>query len=161
MAKNKYGIVRLDRVSNATADGRLKAEVALENGMFVVQDEVTGELKLPTAITEKTVLVASIANQYESMNEGDFVNEAGSYARTYDLASSNVVTLTCFALEGLDARATFASITKGDVGTVAAVTGKLMFTPVDKIPATASAKYEVIGKTKLNGDDAVQVKRIA
>lgn len=157
---NTYGIVRLDRVLGQ-ADGRLKADVALENGLFAVQDEVNGELRLPTAITEKTVLVASICNQYNSMNEGDFTNAVGTYPRSYDLKVGDIVTLTCFALTGTNARTSYASIVVGDVGTVSATTGKLMFTTVANIPATANGQYEVIGKTKLNGDNAVQIKRIA
>lgn len=157
---NTYGIVRIDRVKG-TADGRLKAKVVLENGQFAVQAELTGELILPVALTDKTVLVASICNQYDSMNEGDFTNKIGGLnPRTYDLISSDIVTLTKFALTGLNARTAFADIVIGDVGTVAITTGLLMFTTVANIPPTANGQYEVIGKTKLNGDNAVQVKRI-
>lgn len=157
---NTYGIVRLDRMSTSVVDGRLKAGVALENGLFAVQDEANGALILPTAITEKTVLVASICNQYNSMNEGDFTNVADSYPRTYDVGVGDIFTSTKFALTGTNARAAYADIVKGDVGTVSADTGLLMFTTVANIPATANGKYEVIGKTKLNGDNAVQLKRI-
>jgi len=157
---NKYGIVRVDRV-HGVADGRLKAKDELQNGLFVVQDEVTGELKLPTAITEKTVLVASVCNQYDSMNEGDFTNVVGGInPRTLDLIGSDIVTITKFATSGTSAKTSYATIAVGDVGTVSAATGELMFTTVANIPATAVAQYEVIGKTKLNGDEALQIKKI-
>lgn len=158
---NTYGIVRTDRLTTSVVDGRLKAKVALQNGLFAVQVEVDGELILPVAITDKTVLVASICNQYDSMNEGDFTNVIGSYPRTYDVGVGDIFTITAIALTGLNARAAYADIVKGDVGTVSATTGLLMFTIVANIPATSNGKYEVIGKTKLNGDNAVQLKRIA
>lgn len=157
---NTYSIVRLDRV-HGVADGRLKTKVAMKNGIFAVQDEVNGELIMPSAITVKTVLVASICNQYDSMNEGDFTNKIGTYARTYDLKVGDIFTTTEITLAGVNARAAYADIVVGDVGTITALTGSLMFTTVANIPATANGQYEVIGKTKLNGDNAVQLKRIA
>ncbi|EPD82017.1 MULTISPECIES: hypothetical protein [unclassified Paenibacillus] len=154
---NKYGIVRLDRVSG-TPDGRLKAKVDLENGQFVVQDEVNGELKLPAAVTDRVVLVASVCHQYESMNEGDFINKAGSKLkpRTYEKVAGDIFTVTAIGYTGgTSPRADFNAIQVGDKGHVQP-SGKLVFyTAAD---ATAYLTVEVIGKTKLNGDNAVQVK---
>jgi hypothetical protein len=125
---NTYGIVRLDRMSG-TVDGRLKAKVAIENGMFVVQDEVNGELILPTAVTDKVKLVASVCHQYESMNEGDFINEADSnlHPRTYDPEMGNIFTITENVIGYTDesttisARTKYADIIKGDLGFVSVV----------------------------------------
>jgi hypothetical protein len=155
---NTYGICRIDRVSG-TPDGRLKAKVNLENGTFAVQDEVNKELKLPTAVTDKVVLVASVAHQYESLNEGDFVNKAGSNLkpRTYQLEVGDIFTVSAIAYTGgTSPRANFAAIAVGDKGHAPA--GKLAFYAAQD--GTATLAVEVLAKTKLNGDDAVQVKVI-
>ena len=155
---NKYGIVRLDRVSG-TPDGRLKAKTDIENGSFVVQDEVAGEVKLATAVTDKVVLVASVCHQYDSMNEGDFINKAGSNLkpRTYQLEVGDIFTVSAIAYAGgTSPRADFASIAVGDKGYAPA--GKLAFYAA--ADGTAAVGVEVISKTKLNGDNAVQVKVI-
>jgi hypothetical protein len=55
---------------------------------------------------------------------------------------------------GTSPRANFAAIAVGDVGHAPA--GKLVFYAAED--ATATLAVEVIAKTKLNGDDAVQVK---
>lgn len=153
---NQYGIVRLDRVSG-TPDGRLKANVDLENGSFVTQDEVNGVLKLATAVTDDVVLVASVAHQYESMNEGDFINKAQSNLkpRTFQLEKGDIFTLTEMAFTGgTSPRADFNSIAVGDFGHAPA--GRLVFYATKD--ATAKLAVQVIAKTKLNGDNAVQVK---
>lgn len=155
---NKFGICRLDRVSG-TPDGRLKANVDMENGTFAVQDEVNKVLKAPTAVTDKVVLVASVAHQYDSMNEGDFKNIAGSNLkpRTYQLEKGDIFTVSAIAYTGgTSPRANFAAIAVGDKGHAPA--GKLAFYAAED--ATAALAVEVIAKTKLNGDDAVQVKVI-
>jgi hypothetical protein len=155
---NKFGICRLDRVSG-TPDGRLKAKVDFENGTFAVQDEVNKELKAPTAVTDKVVLVASVAHQYDSLNEGDFVNKAVSNLkpRTYELEKGDIFTVTAIAYTGgTSPRANFAAIQVGDKGHAPA--GKLAFYAAQD--GTATVAVEVLAKTKLNGDDAVQVKVI-
>ncbi|NBI28605.1 hypothetical protein [Chengkuizengella marina] len=155
---NKYGICRLDRISG-TPDGRLKAKVDFENGTFAVQDEVNGELLAPTAVTDDVVLVASVAYQYDSMNEGDFVNKAGSnlHPRTFTLPVGDLFTVTKIAYTGVaNARGDFDSIEIGDLGTTP--TGTLVLTAPADVPANATTVVEVIDKTTLNGDNAVQVK---
>lgn len=153
---NTYGIVRIDRISG-TPDGRLKANVDLENGVLAVQDEVNKVVKLPSAVTDKMVLVASVAQQYNSFNEGDFINKANSNLkpRTYQLERGDIFTTTAIAYTGgTSPRANFAAINVGDKGHSYA--GKPAFFAAED--ATATVTLEVIAKTKLNGDDAVQVK---
>jgi hypothetical protein len=153
---NKFGICRLDRVSG-TPDGRLKANADLENGTFVVQDEVNGVVKATSAISERGLLVASVAHQYDSMNEGDFINKANSNLkpRTYELEKGDIFTVTAIAYTGgTSPRANFGAIAVGDFGHAPA--GKLAFFAAKD--ATAGVAVQVIKKTKLNGDDAVQVK---
>ncbi len=153
---NKFGICRIDRVSG-TPDGRLKASVDIENGTFAVQDEVAGNLVPASAVTDDVVLVASVAHQYDSLNEGDFVNKANSNLkpRTYQLEKGDIFTVTAIAYTGgTSPRADFGAIQVGDFGHAPA--GKLAFYAAKD--ATAALAVEVIGKTKLNGDDAVQVK---
>jgi hypothetical protein len=163
---NKYGIVRLDRMSG-TPDGRLKAAVDIQNGMFVVPDEVDGVLRLATDRTASVRLVASVAHQFESFNEGDFINKADDNLkpRTYQLEEDDIFTITeqviGFQDEStpLGVRASFADIQVGDYGQVsqvAADAGKLCF--LADASDDAKLVVQVIGKTKLNRDNAVQVK---
>lgn len=163
---NKYAICRVDRISG-TPDGRLKAAVEVQNGMFVTQNEVTGKLDLANDSTKNVVLVASVAHQYDSLNEGDFVNQADSNLkpRTYQLEEGDIFTITDLAIGHADeatpigVRANFGAIVvgdKGQVSEVAADAGKLQF--VASAKADSKLVVEVIAKTKLNGDDAVQLK---
>jgi hypothetical protein len=165
---NTYAICRVDRISG-TPDGRLKAKVETQNGMLVTQDEVNGELLLATDSTKHAVLVASVAHQYESLNEGDFVNKAGSNLkpRTYELEVGDIFTITTQAVGFADeatpigVRANFGTIVVGDEGQISEVAtdaGKLQFVAAAK--ADSKLVVEVISKTKLNGDDAVQLKVI-
>jgi hypothetical protein len=165
---NTYAIARVDRISG-TPDGRLKAAVDIQNGMVVTKDEVNGVLNLANDSTKKVELVASVAHQYESLNEGDFVNKADSNLkpRTYQLEEEDIFTITTQAVGFADeatpigVRANFGAIVKGDQGQVsevAADAGKLQFVAAAK--ADSKLVVEVINKTKLNGDDAVQLKVI-
>jgi hypothetical protein len=163
---NTYAICRLDRVSG-TPDGRLKAAVDIQNGMFATQNEVTGKLDLANDSTKNVVLVASVAHQYDSMNEGDFVNKADSNLkpRSYQLEEGDIFTVTVQAVSYADettpigVRANFGAVVVGDKGQVsetAGNAGKLQF--VASAKADSKLVVEVISKTKLNGDDAVQLK---
>lgn len=163
---NTYAVCRNDRLSG-TPDGRLKAAVDVQNGMFIVKDEANKVLNLANDPTKKVELVSSVAHQYDSLNEGDFVNKADSNLkpRTYQLEEEDIFTITEPALGFNDeatpigVRADFDAIQVGDQGQVSKVdAGKLTFLPAAK--ADAKLVVEVIAKTKLNGDNAIQLKVI-
>lgn len=150
MSKN-YGIVRLDLVSGHA--NHYDTDVAIENGVLAEIDYATGKIVPTTDPTKDQVLVASVANLYDSTDESEFRNEPnGIKVRTYEFEKGDYFTTT--QLDYTGDRATFGAIVKGDYAS-GVVGGKFKFTTTK--PATAQV-FRVEARTSLNGYEAIVLK---
>lgn len=154
MSKN-FGIVRLDLMKGHAY--HYDFDTAIENGVLAEINYSTGKIAATADPKKRQVLVASVANTYDSMDESDFRNEVGTMqARTFDFEEGDIFTTTQADFSG--DRADFAAVQKGDFA-YAAVGGK--FTVASAFPSTApipAQKFRVIEKTVLNGKEAIALQ---
>ncbi|MGG3892023.1 hypothetical protein [Metabacillus fastidiosus] len=150
-----FGICRVDLMKGLPY--HYDIDTPIENGVLAEVDYATGKIKATTDVTKKQVLVASVANLYNSLDESDFRNEVGAIKpRTYEFEKGNFFTTTQIAF-GAD-RANIGAVVKGDYA-YATVGGKL--TVASTFPSTGSIpvqKFRVEEKTQLNGKDALVLK---
>lgn len=148
----QYGICRLDLVKGHALSYGFDA--AIENGVLAEVDYATQKVAVTSDVTKKQVLVASVANLYDSLDESDFRNEVGAMkARGFTPEKEDIFTTTQIDYTG--DRANFAAVVVGDFA-YAKVGGK--FTVASTFPTVAPIpvqKFRVIEKTTLNGMDAV------
>lgn len=145
------GIVRLDLVKGHAYHYDIEAEI--ENGVLAEVDYATGKIATTTDPTKKQVLVASVTNLYDSLDESDFTNEVGAIKpRTYTFEVGDIFTTTQVDFSG--DRANIGAVAKGDFA-YAKVGGK--FTVASTFPGTTppAQKFRVVETTTLNGKDAV------
>ncbi|MGG3987515.1 hypothetical protein [Bacillus smithii] len=150
----QYGICRLDLMKGHAY--HYDFDQPIENGVLAEIDYTTGKIAVTSDPTKRQVLVASVANLYDSLDESDFRNEVGGMqARTYDFEVGDIFTTTQIAYEG--DRANFGAIVKGDYA-YATVGGK--FTVASTFPTTnvPAQKFRVIEKTQLNGKEAIALQ---
>lgn len=146
-----FGIARLDLMKGHAY--HYDFDAAIENGLLAEVNYATGKIAATTDRTKKQVLVASVANLYDSLDESDFRNEVGGMqTRTFEFAKGDIFTTTQIDYTG--DRANFGAVVKGDFA-YAVAGGK--FTVASTFPATTvpAQKFRVIEKTKLNGKDAI------
>lgn len=146
-----FGILRADLMKGHAY--HYDFDVAIENGVLAEVDYATGKIVATTDATKKQVLVASVTNLYDSMDESDFRNEVGAMqARTYTFEDGDIFSTTQIDFTG--DRANFGAVVKGDYA-YAKVGGK--FTVASTFPGTTppAQKFRVIEKTQLNGKDAI------
>jgi len=147
----QYGIVRLDLMKGHAYHYDFNA--AIENGVLAEINYATKKIAATADPTKKQVLVASVANLYDSLDESDFRNEVGAMqARTYELERGDIFTTTQIDFTG--DRANFGAVAVGDFA-YAKAGGK--FTVASTFPGTTppAQKFRVIEKTQLNGKDAI------
>lgn len=149
-----YGIVRLDLVKgHALSHG---FDAVIENGVLAEVNYATDKIVATTDRMKKQVLVASVANLYNSLDESDFRNELSAMkARTYTPEVDDMFSTTQIDYTG--DRANFGAVVVGDFA-YAAVGGK--FTVASTFPATTvpAQKFRVIEKTTLNGVNAIVLR---
>ena len=151
MSKN-YGIVRLDLMKGHAYHYDIDAPI--ENGLLAEIDYATGKIVPTTDNKKKQVLVASVANLYDSVDESDFRNEVGAMkVRTFELEVGDFYATTQLDYSGT--RKTFDAIVKGDYA-YAVVGGKLAFGTT--APTDVAQKLRVLERTLLNGKQAVVVQ---
>lgn len=146
-----FGIARLDLMKGHAY--HYDFDAAIENGVLAEINYATGKVAVTADPTKKQVLVASVANLYDSLDESDFRNEVGAMqARTFEPEKGDIFTTTQIDFTG--DRANFGAIVKGDFA-YAKVGGK--FTVASTFPGTTppAQKFRVIEKTQLNGKDAI------
>lgn len=149
-----YGIVRLDLMKGHAYHYDIDAPI--ENGLFAEVDYTTGKIVPTTDPTKKQVLVASVANLYDSVDESDFINEVGTIKpRTYTFEEGDIYTTTQIGVSG--DRKTFASIVKGDYA-YAEVGGKTAVSSTFPSSSAPVQKFRVIEKTSLNGKEAIALQ---
>jgi len=147
----KYGIVRLDLMAGHAY--HYDADTEIENGTLVEIDYATGKIIPTTDPTKDQVLVASVTNLYDSVDESEFINEAkGMKVRTYEFEKGDIFTTTQIDLTG--DRTTFAAIAKGDYAS-GVVGGKFKFTTASP---TSAQVFRVVERTVLNGQEAVALQ---
>lgn len=153
MSKN-YGIVRLDLMKGHAYHYDIDAPI--ENGLFAEVDYATGKIVPTTDPTKKQVLVASVANLYDSVDESDFINDVGTIKpRTFTFEEGDIYTTTQIGTSG--ERKTFASIVKGDYA-YAEVGGKVAVSSSFPDTSAPAQKFRVIEKTSLNGKEAIALQ---
>ena len=151
MSKN-YGIVRLDLMKGHAYHYDIDAPI--ENGVLAEINYSTGKIAPTTDSKKKQVLVASVANLYDSVDESDFRNEVGAMkVRTYELEIGDIFTTTQLDLTG--ARKTVDAIAKGDFA-YPTVGGKLAFSATAQVDVPQVLR--VVERTVLNGYDAIVVQ---
>lgn len=151
MSKN-YGIVRLDLMKGHAYHYDIDAPI--ENGVLAEINYATGKIAATTDAKKKQVLVASVANLYDSTDESDFRNEVGAMkVRVFEFEIGDFYTTTQLDLSG--DRKTFDAIVKGDYA-YPTVGGKLAFsaTPQADVPLL----LRVDERTVLNGYNAIAVQ---
>ena len=151
MSKN-YGIVRLDLVKGHAYHYDIDAPI--ENGVLAEIDYATGKIAPTTDAKKKQVLVASVANLYDSVDESDFRNEVGTMkVRTYELEIGDFYTTTQLDFTG--DRKTFDAVAKGDFA-YPVVGGKLAFGTTAQVDVPQVLR--VLERTTLNGYQAIVVQ---
>lgn len=146
--KNKFGISRLDLMKGHAYHYDIDEE--LENGLLVEIDHETEKVKPTTDPAKKQHYVSSVANLYDSFDEGDFINTPdGMKVRVFTFEVGDIFTTTQFTGKDAD------KISKGDYG-YATKDGK--FTVADKASEEASQTFRVVEATQLNGQPAVAFK---
>lgn len=146
-----YGIARLDLMKGHAYHYDFDAPI--ENGVLAEVNFATGKIAVTSDATKKQVLVASVANLYDSVDESDFRNEVdGMQARTFEFERGDFFTTTQIDTSG--DRANFGAIVKGDYA-YASVGGK--FTVASTFPSASAPaqKFRVKEKTSLNGKQAI------
>lgn len=146
-----FGIVRTDLLKGHAY--HYNFDTAIENGVLAEIDYATGKIVATTDNKKQQVLVASVTNLYDSLDESDFRNEVGAMqARTYTFEANDIFTTTQIDYTG--DRANFGAVAVGDFA-YGAVGGK--FTVASTFPGTTPPvqKFRVIEKTTLNGKDAI------
>lgn len=149
-----FGIARLDLMKGHAY--HYDIDVPVENGLLVEVDYGTGKIVPTTDPTKKQVLVASVTNLYDSLDESDFRNEVGAVKpRTYEFEKGDIFTTTQLAF-GAD-RANVGAVVKGDYA-YATVGGK--FTVASTFPSTTppAQKFRVVEVTTLNGKEALALQ---
>jgi hypothetical protein len=149
-----FGICRLDLMKGHVLGHAF--DTAIENGVLAEVDYATDKIVATTNPTKKQVLVASVTNLYDSLDESDFRNEVGGMkARTFTLVVDDFFTTTQIDYSG--DRANFAAVAVGDYA-YGKVGGK--FTVASTFPSTTppAQKFRVFEKTQLNGKDAIVLK---
>jgi hypothetical protein len=147
----QFGIARLDLMKGHAY--HYDFDTAIENGVLAEINYATGKIVATTDPKKVQVLVASVANLYDSLDESDFRNEVGAMqARTFEFEKGDIFTTTQIDFTG--DRANFGAIVKGDFA-YGKVGGK--FTVASTFPGTTPPvqKFRVIEKTQLNGKEAV------
>lgn len=145
---SKFGIARLDLMAGHAHHYTVTEE--MENGILVEVDYKTGEIAPTKDIKVDQLLLASVANTYDSADESDFINTPdGMKARAYHFTKGDIFSTTQFTGKALDA------IKKGDFAH-ATVGGK--FTIANTEEATAAQGFRVVETTSLNGQEAVVLK---
>lgn len=149
-----FGIARLDLMKGHAY--HYDFDAAIENGVLAEINYATGKIAATTDATKKQVLVASVCNLYDSVDESDFRNEVGGMqARTFEFEKGDIFTTTQLAYGG--DRANFNAVVKGDFA-YATVGGK--FTVASTFPSASAPaqKFRVIEKTTLNGKSALALQ---
>lgn len=150
----QYGIARLDLMKGHAY--HYDFDTAIENGLLAEVDYATGKITPTTDPTKKQVLVASVANLYDSLDESDSRNEVGAMqARTFEFERGDIFTITQIDFSG--DRANFAAVAKGDFA-YAAVGGKFTVATTFPTETAPAQKFRVIEKTYLNGKSAIAVQ---
>lgn len=147
-----YGIVRLDLVKGHVNHHDIDA--AIENGVLAEINYATGKIVATTDVKKRQVLVASVANLYDSVDESDFRNEVGVMkVRDFTLVEEDVFTTTQFSTAG--GRSTFDAVVKGDYA-FATVGGE--FSVSATAPTGTAQVFRVVEKTVLNGKPALALQ---
>lgn len=149
----KNGIARLDLVKGHAYHYNIEEE--LENGLMVEIDYGNGTVKPTTDATKQQHFLASVANQYDSADESDFINKPdGMKVRVFTFEVGDIVTTTQFTGDAVKGK--YAVATEG---------GKLEI--VDSEPDVEEGEsqgqaFRVVEGTSLNGKEAVaiQVERV-
>ncbi len=146
-----HGIARLDLMKGHAY--HFGVDAAIEIGVLAEVNYATSKIAATADRTKKQVLVASVANLYDSLDESDFRNEVGAMrARTFTFEANDIFTTTQVDYTG--DRANFGAVVVGDFA-YAVAGGK--FTVASTFPGTTvpAQKFRVIEKTSLNGKDAI------
>jgi len=150
-----YGICRLDLMKGHARGYDFDTDI--ENGLLAEITHSTDHIAVTTAIASPQVLVASVCNLYDSVDESDFINDAssGMKARTFELEIGDVFTTTQFSTATGD-HTTIATIVAGDYA-VPVVGGKFgCYTTTSG--TSAALECRVISTTTLNTKNAIQLR---
>ena len=149
-----FGIVRLDLMKGHAY--HYDIDTAIENGVLAEVDYATGKIAVTSDPTKTQVLVASVTNLYDSLDESDFRNEAGGIQpRTFEFEKGDFFTTTQLSFTG--DRANISAVVKGDYA-YAAVGGKFVLASAFPGATPPAQKFRVVEVTKLNGKDAVALQ---
>lgn len=150
----QYGIARLDLMKGHAY--HYDVEAAIENGVLAEINYATGKIAATADPKKQQVLVASVANTYDSVDESDFRNEVdGIQARTFTFEKDDIFTTTQIAFTG--DRANHGAVVKGDYA-YAAVGGKFVVASTFPTTTPPAQKFRVIEKTTLNGKSALALQ---
>lgn len=145
-----YSICRLDLMKGHALS--YDFDTAIENGVCAEINHATGKIAVTSNNALKQVLVASVCNLYDSLDESDFRNELNSMkARVFTFEEGDIFTTTAIDYNG--DRANYAAVTVGDYAYAHATDGK--FTINTTSPGTEMQSFVVIAKDTLNGVNAV------
>lgn len=149
-----YGIVRLDLMKGHALPYSFDTDI--ENGVCAEINHATGHITVTSNNALKQVLVASVANLYNSYDESDFINDASSNlkARVFIFEEGDIFTTTQIDYNG--DRANYAAVTVGDYAYAHAADGKFTINSTDA--GTNMQAFIVIEKTTLNGYSAVALQ---
>lgn len=150
-----YGICELN-LMNGHAIG-YDFDTDIENGLLAEIDHATDKIVVTTNITYPQVLVASVCNLYDSVDESDFINDAnsGMKARTFELNKGDVFTTTQYSTT-TGTHTSYADIAVGDY--VIPVVGGKFGCYTETSGTSASLECRVIAKKTLNTKNAIQLR---
>ena len=143
-------IVNTDKMSaeynGALIEGTLKAKVAMDNGMLVERDGVTGDFKFATdKSVEDLYLVTTPEKLYEGSTLGGFTNAAGKVIRAFKLVDGDEFST--------NANADVAALSVGDKLMAGAANG--MFIASD---ASEAVSFTVIEKKNIGATPVVTLR---